>query len=176
MDAALSPPLMPLCLFVAAISHSVPSVCCFVAVCIWLCLCVSSSTSFFHQFLLPVSHFFWLTDHSMLSASHLPMTEYLFCVPVFSQPSCFFVSQFLPVCLGFSQSHSASLSLSLSSSSIQKRISIPTVHSGATPSAPWRDSGLRRTVVCWPPIVHTPAAPAPTLPALQCSWPTWRSR
>lgn len=113
MDAALSPPLMPLCLFVAAISHSVPSVCCFVAVCIWLCLCVSSSTSFFHQFLLPVSHFFWLTDHSMLSASHLPMTEYLFCVPVFSQPSCFFVSQFLPVCLGFSQSHSASLSLSL---------------------------------------------------------------
>lgn len=50
----------------------------------------------------------------MLSASHLPMTEYLFCVPVFSQPSCFFVSQFLPVCLGFSQSHSVSLSLSLS--------------------------------------------------------------
>lgn len=114
MDAALSPPLMPLCLFVAAISHSVPSVCCFVAVCIWLCLCVSSSTSFFHQFLPPVSHFFWLIDHSMLSASHLPMTKYLFCVPVFSQPSCFFVSQFLPVCLGFSQSHSVSLSLSLS--------------------------------------------------------------
>lgn len=114
MDAALSPPLMPLCLFVAAISHSVPSVCCFVAVCIWLCLCVSSSTSFFHQFLPPVSHFF--LAHRPLHAFCLPPphdrvsilcprvlpTLLLFCLSV---PSC--LSGFLSItlCLSFSLSH-----------------------------------------------------------------------
>lgn len=113
MDAALSPPLMPLCLFVAAISHSVPSVCCFVAVCIWLCLCVSSSTSFFHQFLPPVSHFF--LAHRPLHAFCLPPphdrvsilcprvlpTLLLFCLSV---PSC--LSGFLSItlCLSFSLS------------------------------------------------------------------------
>lgn len=60
--------------------------------------------------------------------------------------------------------------------SILRRTSIPTAHSGAIPSAPWWDSGPHRTVVCWPPIVHTPAVPAHTSPALRCSWPTWKSR
>lgn len=34
-DAGLSPPAMALCLFVAALLHSVSSVCCHVAVCVW---------------------------------------------------------------------------------------------------------------------------------------------
>lgn len=170
MDAAPPPPAMVSCLFVAALSHSVPSVCCFV--CVFYSLSVSSSPSLLHH-LLPLVFSLRLAPPPLhVSTSHLPMTKYLF--TAFLHPSS------LPLLYPFlSISSSPYLRLSSSSSlapSIRKRTSIPTVRSGATPSAPWRDSGLLRTVVCWPPIAHTPAAPARTSPALRCSWPTWRSR
>ena len=97
-----------LCLFVAALSHSVPSVCCFV-VCTWLPLRVSSSpsrlsTNSSHHF----SHFFLALPPLHVSASHLPMTKYLFSIfllPTTHPPFC--------PSLSISSSHSLTLSLSL---------------------------------------------------------------
>lgn len=54
-DTGLSPPAMDLCLFVAALLHSVSSVCCHVAVCVCVCDSLFNS-SFSLQVLPPLSH------------------------------------------------------------------------------------------------------------------------
>lgn len=105
-----------------------------------LLLCVLDSLSVFHP-LRPFSPPMPPTIFSLslalptlhLSTSHLPMTKYPFSP---HHPSCF-----LSLYLSISSTVSPFLTLSLSSfsslaPSIRKRTSIPTVHSGATPSAP----------------------------------------
>lgn len=58
----------------------------------------------------------------------------------------------------------------------QSRTSTRTARSGATPNAPWRVTGLRRTAGWGTRTEHTPPAPAHISPTLPCSWLTWRSR
>lgn len=117
--------------------------------------CVFDSLSVFrllHPFLLQFlplfSHFFFCFSHHPM---FLPPTSlWLSMCSLTSCNSCLFY--FLSLSFNFFLSVSVFLTLAFSSSSlvpsIQKRTSIPTVHSGATPSAPWLDSGLHRTVVC----------------------------
>lgn len=173
-DPTPSPPAtVARCLFVD------PSFCpfCLLFSC---CVCISSFPSSCQTILHTIFSLFLahLSFHD--STTYLSVTKCLFSVlflPFLLHFFFFwcFYSVTLHLCCP-NVSLSLPLSLRLSSHSIRKKISIPTVPSGVIPNAPWWDSGPHRTVVCWPPIVHTPAAPAHTSPALRCSWPMWRSR
>lgn len=128
-----------------------------------LCLpCLFLFVLLFSQSSQVFSHFFWLRLWKRICTS---LALLLFTFSSLAQSVLWFISR-----------HSYCLVSISSDSSIRKRTSIPTALSGAIPSAPWWDSGLRRTVVCWPPIAHTPAAPARTSPASLCWWPIWKSR
>lgn len=97
------------CLFVAALSHSVPSVYCFVVMCVWLPLCVSSSPSLSPPIPPTVFRtFFWLSHHPMFLP---PTSPWLSICSLTSCNSCLF--SFLSLSFSFFLYVLVSLTLSL---------------------------------------------------------------